>query len=281
MAIRILKPNNAARRAISVIDRSAVVTVAKPHKSLVMGQMRSSGRNSRGVITAQHRGGGAKQTWRIVDLRQIKLGIPATVEAIEYDPNRSAYLARIVYMDGLRSYILAPHNLKVADKVVTNINTKIKVGNRLALKNIPTGIPIHNIELQSGKGGQIVRSAGSSAMILGFDKGYAQVKLPSGETHLIPEMCFASIGVVSNPDHSNIRIGSAGRMRHLGRRPIVRGKAKNPVDHPHGGGEGNSPIGLKHPKTPTGKPTKGYKTRTKKKASSRYIIKPRSKKRKK
>ena len=280
MPIKILKPNNAGRRGISVVDRTGVVTTAKPYKPLVAGQARRSGRNSRGVITVQHRGGGAKQAWRTVDLRQVKLGIPAAVEAIEYDPNRSAYLARIVYMDGTWSYILAPHNLKVADKIVTNVNTKIKLGNRLILKNIPTGIPIYNIELQPGRGGQIVRSAGNSAMILGFDKGHAQIKLPSGEVRLVPEICFASVGTLSNPDHSNVRIGKAGRMRHMGRRPTVRGKAKNPVDHPHGGGEGNSPIGLKHPKTPTGKPTKGYKTRKKNK-SIRHIIKPRNKKRRK
>lgn len=280
MPIKILKPNNAGRRGISVIDRSGIVTMQKSLKALTQGKMRPSGRNARGVITARHRGGGAKQNWRIIDLKQIKLGISATVNSIEYDPNRSAYIALVVYSDGTKSYILAPDNLKVGDKIVSNINTKIKLGNRLMLKNIPTGISVYNLELQPGRGGQIVRTAGSSAMILGFDKGFAQIKLPSGEVRLIPETCFASIGRVSNPDYNNVRIGKAGRMRHLGRRPKVRGKAMNPVDHPHGGGEGNSPIGLKHPKTPTGKPTKGYKTRSRTKGN-RHIIKARTRKRKK
>ena len=280
MPIKILKPNNAGRRGISVVDRSGVVTTQKPLKALTHGKLRLSGRNARGVITARHRGGGAKQNWRTIDLKQTKLGIPALVSSIEYDPNRSAYIALVVYSDGTKSYILAPDSLKVGDKIVSNVNTKIKLGNRLILKNIPTGIAIYNIELQPGRGGQIVRTAGSSAMILGFDKGFAQIKLPSGEVRLIPESCSASIGRVSNPDYGNIRIGKAGRMRHMGHRPKVRGKAMNPVDHPHGGGEGNSPIGLKHPKTPTGKPTKGYKTRSRTK-SNNYIIKPRTIKRKK
>ncbi len=280
MPVKILKPNNAGRRGMSVVNHAAKLTPGHhPLKSLTSGCKRSSGRNARGVITAQHRGGGVKQLWREVDLRQLKFGIPGSVQAIAYDPNRSAYLAQVTYLDGTKVYLLAPDALKVGDKIVCNMNTKIKIGNRLILKNIPTGIPIYNIELQPGRGGQIVRSAGSSAMILGFDKGYAQIKLPSGEVHLVPEVCFASIGTVSNPDHGNVRIGKAGRMRLMGWRPRVRGKAKNPVDHPHGGGEGNSPIGLKHPKTPTGKPTKGFKTRRKTK-SSKYIIKPRSKKRK-
>lgn len=280
MPVKILKPNNAGRRGISVIRRVGLISTDRPLKGLTKGKWRSSCRNSRGVITVQGRGGGVKQLWRTVDLKQNKLGIPAIVQAIEYDPNRSAYIALVTYSDGTKNYILAPNGMQVGDKIVCNISTKIKVGNRLNLKNIPTGVAVYNIELQPGRGGQIVRSAGSSAIILGFDKSQAQVKLPSGEIRAIPETCFASIGTLSNSDHNNIRIGKAGRKRLMGRRPTVRGKAKNPVDHPHGGGEGNSPIGLKHPKTPTGKPTKGYKTRKKKK-SSRHIIKPRTKKRKK
>jgi len=280
MPVKVLKRNNAGRRGMSVINRTGLVTVKQPLKGLTKGIIRSSGRNARGVITVQSRGGGAKKLWRVVDLKQIKLGIPAMVQTIEYDPNRSAYIALVVYSDGTKTYILAPDNMKVGDKIVCNTNTKIKIGNRLMLKNIPTGIHIYNIELQPGRGGQIVRSAGSNALILGFDKSQAQVKLPSGEIRTIPEICFASIGTVSNSDHNNIKIGKAGRMRWLGRRPNVRGKAKNPVDHPHGGGEGNTSIGLKHPKTPTGKPTLGYKTRKRRKGS-KYIIKPRSKKRKK
>jgi len=280
MVVKLLKPTSAGRRKMSVIAWGPMLTKDGPVvKGLLRGIKRHSGRNNRGVITVRCRGGGAKHKLRLVDLRQTKLGIPATVKAIEYDPNRSAYIALIYFLDGEKSYILAPADLKVGDKVVYNENTKIKVGNRLALKNIPTGIAIHNIELQPGKGGQMVRSAGSFAMLTGFDRGYAQVKMPSGEIRIVPENAYASIGAVSNPDHSNVRIGKAGRKRLMGRRPHVRGKAKNPVDHPHGGGEGNSPIGLKHPKTPWGKPTKGYKTRKRNK-SSRYIIKPRTKKRK-
>lgn len=278
MPIKILKSNNAGRRSgISVADRSKITTASKPLKSLTKGNKRNSGRNSRGVITIQGRGGGSKKSWRGIDLKQLKFGIPATIKTIEYDPNRSAYIALISYLDGAKTYILAPAGMQIGDKVVTNLNTKIKPGNRLLLKNIPAGITIHNIELQPGRGGQIVRSAGVSATILGFDKGHAQIKLPSGEIRLVPENCFASIGVLSNHDHSNIRVGKAGRKRLMGRRPRVRGKAKNPVDHPHGGGEGNTSIGLKHPKTPTGKPTLGFKTRKKNK-SNKHIIKPRTKK---
>lgn len=276
MVVKIFKPTTPGRRGMSTVVHSAVVTAKKPLKSLVRGVKRGSGRNSRGVITIRARGGGAKQRMRMVDLRQTKLGIPGTVKSIEYDPRRSVYIALISFLDGEKSYILAPADIKVGDKVVYNENTKIKPGNRLALKNIPAGIPIHNIELQPKGGGQLVRSAGNSAIIASFDKGYAQIKLPSGEVRLIPENAFASIGVLSNPDHANITLGKAGRSRLRGRRPKVRGKAKNPVDHPHGGGEGGCPIGLKHPKTPWGKPTKGYKTRKKRK-SNKYIVKRRGK----
>jgi len=278
MTVKVYKPNTAGRRNMSMVIRKHVLTAKKPLKSLVKGKKRSSGRNSRGVITIRARGGGAKHNLRLVDLKQQKLGIPATVLSIEYDPNRTTFIALISFLDGAKSYILAPADLKVGDKVVFNEKTKIKTGNRLLLKNIPAGVPIHNIELQPGKGGQIVRSAGSSASVTSFDKGYAQIKLPSGEIRLIPENVFASIGSLSNSDYANIIIGKAGRHRLMGKRPKVRGKAKNPVDHPHGGGEGGAPIGLKHPKTPWGKPTKGYKTRKKSKSNS-HIIKPRGKKR--
>jgi len=280
MAVKMVKPITAGRRNMSQVIRTGVLTETKPLKSLTWGMKRRSGRNSRGVITAQHRGGGAKRRMRLVDLKQTKLGIPGLVKSIEYDPGRSVYIALISFLDGEKNYILAPVDLKVGDRVVYNVNTKIKTGNRLMLKNIPSGAWIHSIEMQPGRGGQLVRSAGGAATLLGFDKGYAQVRLPSGEVRLIPEICFASIGTLSNPDHNNVKIGMAGRKRHMGRRPIVRGKAKNPVDHPHGGGEGGSPIGLKHPKTPTGKPTKGYKTRKKRKPHW-YVIKPRTKKRRK
>ena len=280
MAVKKLKPITAGRRNMTQIVRTGVLTEVSPLKALTRGGKRSSGRNSRGVITAQHRGGGAKRRMRFVDLKQTRLGIPGTIKSIEYDPGRSSYIALVSFIDGEKTYILAPVDIKVGDRVVYNVSTKIKVGNRLMLKNIPTGTPIHNVELQPGRGGQLARSAGGSATIIGFDKGNAQVRIPSGEVRLIPEICFASIGALSNPDHNNVKIGMAGRKRHMGRRPIVRGKAKNPVDHPHGGGEGGSPIGLKHPKTPTGKPTKGYKTRKKRKPNW-YIIKPRTKKRRK
>ena len=280
MTVKKLKPITAGRRNMTQIIRKGVLTETKPLKALTHGGKRSSGRNSRGVITAQHRGGGAKRRQRYVDLKQTRLGVPGLIKSIEYDPGRSAYIALVNFVDGEKTYILAPVDIKVNDRIVYNVNTKIKVGNRLMLKNIPTGTPIHNVELQPGRGGQLARSAGGSASIIGFDKGNAQVRIPSGEVRLIPETCFASIGVLSNPDHNNVSIGKAGRKRLMGRRPIVRGKAKNPVDHPHGGGEGGSPIGLKHPKTPTGKPTKGYKTRKKRKPNW-YIIKPRTKKRRK
>lgn len=280
MAVKVFKPTTPGRRGMSQVVRTGVLTKVDPLKSLVWGVKRRSGRNSRGVITVQHRGGGAKRRMRFVDLKQTKRGISGLVRSIEYDPGRSAYIALISFLDGEKSYILAPDGMKVGDKIVYNVSTKIKTGNRLMLKNIPAGTPIHNLELQPGRGGQLARSAGGVATLMGFDQGYAQVRLASGEVRLVPEVCFASIGALSNPDHSHVRIGKAGRKRLMGRRPIVRGKAKNPVDHPHGGGEGGSPIGLKHPKTPTGKPTKGYKTRKKNKPHW-YVIKPRTKKRRK
>jgi len=280
MPVRILKPTTSGQRGMSRIVRRAVITSQVPLKSLIKGHKRSSGRNSRGVITIRARGGsGVKQKIRLVDLKQLKFGIPGIVKSIEYDPGRTAYIALVSFLDGQKVYMLAPVGLSVGDKVVYNDKTKIKLGNRLMLKHIPAGTPIHNVELQPKKGGQLARSAGNRATITSFTKGYAQVKLPSGEIRLISKDAFASIGALSNPDHANIVLGKAGRSRLMGRRPRVRGKAKNPVDHPHGGGEGGCPIGLKHPKTPWGKPTKGYKTRKKSK-SNKYIIKPRSRKRK-
>jgi len=280
MNIRLIKPTTPGRRGMKVADRRQTVTSQRPHKSLVRGMKRNSGRNNRGVITIRARGGGAKQLLRKVDFKQRKLGIPGVVKTIEYDPKRTALIAHIVFTDGECSYILAPQNLSVGDKIIYNEITKIKTGNRLMLKNIPAGIIIHNIELTPGKGGQIVRSAGASATLMGIEGGYAQLKLPSGEVRKVLETAFASIGTVSNSEHMNIKIGKAGRHRWMGRRPRVRGKAKNPVDHPHGGGEGGSPIGLKHPKTPTGKPALGYKTRDRKKHSSKLIVKARNRKRK-
>ncbi|MFH0905654.1 MAG: 50S ribosomal protein L2 [bacterium] len=281
MSIRMIKPTTSGQRGMRVIAYREVLTAGTtPRKSLVKGFKRSSGRNHRGVITIQHRGGGAKQNIRLVDMYQQKMGIPAIVESIEYDPGRTAFLALVLFADGHRSYILAPEHLGVGDKIIYNPTTKIKPGNRLQLNNIPAGMLVHNIELVPGHGGQIVRSAGASATVMGFDSGYALLRMPSGEVRRVPEAGYASIGVVSNSEHMNIKIGKAGRTRWMGRRPQVRGKAKNPVDHPHGGGEGGSSIGLKHPKTRTGKPALGYKTRNKTKKSSKLIVKPRTKKRK-
>lgn len=256
-----------------------VLTSKQPVKALSRGYKRAGGRNSRGVITSRHRGSGARQKLRAVDFKQSKFGVPGVVRSIEYDPKRTAFIAHVVFSDGGQSYILAPEGLKTGDKIIYGESTKIKLGNRLKLKNIPAGVTVHNIEMTPGCGGQIVRAAGSGATLMSLDEGYALIKMPSGEVRKIPEAAYASVGSVSNPEHIGIKIGKAGRSRHMGRRPRVRGKAKNPVDHPHGGGEGGSPIGLKHPKTPAGKPTRGYKTRRKKKASSRLIVKPRGKKR--
>lgn len=275
MTVRHLKPVTPGQRGMRVMVYRDVITAKTAVKRLIKGKKRGSGRNNRGVITIQHRGGGAKQKVRAVDTRQTKQGIPATVRDIAYDPKRTAFIAHIIFQDGEQSYILAPVGLKQGDKVIYNPVTKVKLGNRMQLKAMPAGVTIHNLELVPGRGGQIVRSAGSSATLMGLDGGWAIVKLPSGEVRRIPEIAYASIGALSNPEHMNIKIGKAGRKRLMGRRPSVRGKAKNPVDHPHGGGEGGASIGMKHPKTPTGKPALGYKTRNRKKSSSRLIVKPR------
>jgi len=249
----------------------------KPLKKLVKGKRRTGGRNSYGRITTRHRGGGAKRKLRTIDLGQTKLAVAGVVETIEYDPNRTAFLALVKYADGDRRYILAPDGLGMGDSVSTDTQTELKPGNRMQLKYIPAGIAIYNIEMTPGKGGQIVRSAGSSAQVLSFEAGFAYIRLPSSEIRRIPEEAYASIGVVSNAERSSLNIGKAGRNRHRGRRPHVRGSAMNPVDHPHGGGEGRSPIGMKHPKTPWGKPALGVKTRLKKKRSTKYIVRRRQK----
>ena len=234
-----------------------------------------AGRNVQGRITVRHRGGGAKRKYRIIDFKRNKDDIPAKVAAIEYDPNRSANIALLHYADGEKRYIICPNGLKVGDTVVSGPNSDIKVGNALPLKNIPMGTVIHNIELQPGKGGQLVRSAGNSAQLMAKEGKYAQVRLPSGEVRQVRAECRATIGQVGNVDHENITIGKAGRKRHMGIRPTVRGSVMNPVDHPHGGGEGRAPIGRPSPVTPWGKPTLGYKTRKKNKESDKYIIKRR------
>ncbi len=274
MAVKKFKPTSPARRFMTVsINENAVKK--KPEKSLLRPKKKTGGRNSYGRITVRHRGGGAKQKYRIIDFKRDKEGIPAKVASIEYDPNRSAYIALLYYVDGEKRYILAPLDLKVGDMVEAGTNADIKPGNALRLSDIPLGTQIHNIELKPGKGGQLVRAAGSSAQLMAKEGKYAQVRLPSGEVRYIGMDCKASIGQLSNFENENINIGKAGRKRWMGIRPTVRGVVMNPVDHPHGGGEGKSPIGKPGPVTPWGKPTLGYKTRKKRKQSDRFIVKKR------
>jgi large subunit ribosomal protein L2 len=260
----------------------STLTKKEPEKRLVVGKQRVSGRDGKGRVSVRHRGGGHKRLYRLIDFRQNrKLGIPARVLALEYDPNRSARIALLQYADGEKSYVLAPEGLRPGDQIVAAERTKVKIGNRMQLQHIPVGFKIFNIEMQIGRGGQIVRSAGTSATLIGFDGDYALVELPSTEVRKIRRECFATIGTLSNPEHNLVSIGKAGRMRWLGKKPEVLGKSMNPVDHPHGGGEGHSPIGLKAPKTPWGKKALGVKTRTLHKASDRLIVRRRLKKRKK
>jgi large subunit ribosomal protein L2 len=274
MAIKSYKPTSPGRRH-QTCSTFEEITTSKPEKSLIVTLKKSGGRNSYGRITARHIGGGHKQKYRIIDFRRDKLDIPATVASIEYDPNRSARIALLNYVDGEKRYILAPLNLKVGDKVITSADADIKPGNTLPIKAIPLGTIIHNIELKIGKGGQMARSAGTFAQLMNKEGAYAQVKLPSGEVRMVLQGCMATIGQVGNLDYEKISLGKAGRTRWLGRRPTVRGVAMNPVDHPHGGGEGRT-SGGRHPVTPWGIPTKGYKTRTNKR-STRFIIKKRTK----
>jgi large subunit ribosomal protein L2 len=252
MAVRKYKPTSPGRRSMSV-STFEEITKTTPEKSLIEPIKRKAGRNAHGRITVRHRGGGAKRFYRIVDFKRNKLGIPARVAAIEYDPNRTARIALLFYVDGEKRYMLAPLGLKVGDEVIAGPDAPIRVGNALPLRNIPTGTQIHNIELRSGKGGQLVRSAGTAAQLMAKSGDYAQVRMPSGEVRRIHLECMATLGQVGNVDHENIEIGKAGRSRHMGRRPTVRGSVMNPVDHPHGGGEGKAPIGGQ-PKTPWGKP---------------------------
>lgn len=254
------------------------ITASKPEKSLTVTLKKHSGRNSRGKITVRHRGGGTRNKYRIIDFKRNKDGIPGNVKTIEYDPNRSANIALIVYADGEKRYILAPEGLKVGNVIYSGSDADIQVGNALPIANIPVGTLIHNIELKPGKGGQLARSAGNGAQLMAKEGKYAQVRLPSGEVRKVLMNCRATIGEVGNEDHGNIQIGKAGRKRHMGIRPTVRGSVMNPNDHPHGGGEGRTPIGRKSPVTPWGKPTLGYKTRKKNKASNQYIVKKRNEK---
>lgn len=270
MAIKIYKPTSAGRRnmAVSVFDD---ITRTEPERSLVAPLKSKGGRNNRGVVTVRHRGGGHKRQYRIIDFRRDKVGVPGKVETIEYDPNRSARIALVVYRDGERRYMLAPIGLKPGDTVVSSPDAEIRPGNAMPIRVIPLGTTIHNIEIYPGRGGQLVRSAGNAAQLLAKEGSMAQVRLPSGEVRYIDVNCLATIGQVSNPDHANVTLGKAGRQRWMGKRPSVRGIAMDPSSHPHGGGEGRSPIGMKSPKTPWGKPALGKKTR-RNKQTNKYIV---------
>ena len=273
MAVKRYKPTSAARRFMTVPNYKEQLSGDKAERSLLEDQRKSGGRNNAGRITVRHIGGGNKRKYRVIDFKRNKDGIPATVKSIQYDPNRSANIALLVYADGEKRYVLAPVGLNVGDKVTSGAGSDIKVGNALALKDIPVGTMVHNIEMKPGRGAQVARAAGISAQIMACENGYATIKMPSGEMRLIPAECRATIGQVGNVEHEIIRIGKAGKTRHLGTRPTVRGSVMNPNDHPHGGGEGKSPVGHAGPETPWGKPALGYKTRKKKNPTSKFILK--------
>ncbi len=277
MAVKKYKPTSPGRRHMSG-HTFEEITKSTPEPSLLVTKRKRAGRNNQGRITVRHRGGGERRHIRKVDFKRKKHGIPATVAAIEYDPNRSARLALLHFSDGEKRYIIAPLGLYVGDKVLSGPDAEVRPGNCLPLGSIPLGTTIHNIELKEGRGGQMVRAAGTSAQILGKEGAYAAIRLPSGEVRRVRQTCYATIGEVGNPDHSNIKLGKAGRKRHMGIRPTVRGSAMSPRDHPHGGGEGRSPIGLPGPKSPWGKPTLGKRTR-RNKSTEKYIIRHRSKRR--
>lgn len=275
MAIKKYKPTTAGRRGMTVTDYTGMSKVA-PEKSLLEPQKKHSGRNNTGKITVRHHGGGNRQKFRVIDLKRDKLDMTAQVLTLEYDPNRSAHIALVKYEDGEKRYIVAPHGLSVGDTIVAGAGADIKVGNALPMVNIPVGTFIHNIEMYPGKGAQLARAAGVQAQLMAKENGYALVRLPSGELRKVPQQCIATIGQVSNIDHENVNIGKAGRTRHLGIRPTVRGSVMNPCDHPHGGGEGKSPVGRPGPVTPWGKPALGYKTRSKHNSSDKFIVKRRN-----
>ncbi len=275
MAIKTFNPTTPSRRNMSVLDYSGLSKV-KPERSLLETLKKNAGRNSYGRITVRHRGGGNKRKYRIIDFKRNKVDMPATVMTLEYDPNRSANIALVQYEDGVKAYIIAPHSLKVGDVVISSNTADIKPGNCLPIEYIPVGTIIHNVELYPGKGAQLVRSAGGSAQLMAKEGGKAQVRLPSGEVRYIRTECRAVIGQVSNLDHENVQIGKAGRTRHMGIRPTVRGSVMNPCDHPHGGGEGKSPIGRSGPVTPWGKPALGYKTRKKNHRTDKQIVRRRN-----
>ena len=276
MAIKTFKPTTNARRGMTTLDYSELSKVA-PEKSLVVTLKKNGGRNNQGRITVRHQGGGAKRKYRIIDFKRVKDGVVGTISTIEYDPNRSSNIALVTYADGEKAYIIAPKGLKIGDKIESGEKADIKVGNALPLINIPEGTMVHNVELQPGKGAQLARSAGTSVQILGFEGKYALLRLTSGEVRKVLSTCRAVIGEVGNEDHELVNYGKAGRKRHMGIRPTVRGSVMNPNDHPHGGGEGRAPVGHKGPLTPWGKPALGYKTRKGKKQSDSLIVRRRNK----
>ena len=277
MAIKSYKPMTNGTRGMTKLDYSEEITKTTPEKSLVVTLKNKGGRNNQGKITVRHRGGGAKRKYRIIDFKRDKDGVVGTVSSIEYDPNRSANIALIKYADGEKRYIIAPKGIKAGDKIESGANADIKVGNALPLENIPEGTVVHNVELKAGKGGELARSAGSSVQILGREGKYTLIRLTSGEVRKVLSTCRATIGEVGNADHELVNLGKAGRKRHMGIKPTVRGSVMNPNDHPHGGGEGRAPIGRKGPVTPWGKPALGYKTRKNKKASDKLIVRRRKK----
>ena len=278
MALKTFKPTTPSQRQLVLVDRSHLWK-GKPVKSLTEGLSKSGGRNNTGRVSVWHRGGGHKRTYRLVDFKRTKFGVPGTVERLEYDPNRTAFIALIKYADGELAYILAPQRLAAGDTVVAGEKADVKPGNAMPLANMPIGTIVHNVEMKPGKGGQIARAAGAYVQLVGRDAGYAIVRLNSGETRMVPSACMATVGAVSNPDNSNVSLSKAGRSRWMGRKPTVRGVAMNPVDHPHGGGEGRT-SGGRHPVTPWGKSTKGKRTRSNK-ASSKFILRSRHQKKKK
>ena len=275
MSIKFYKPTGNGRRNMSVTDYSELSNVA-PERSLLVSLKKNSGRNSYGRITVRHRGGGQRRKYRIIDFKRDEFDIPATVASVEYDPNRSAFIALLQYEDVEKRYILQPAGLKVGDVVVSGKDADIKAGNALPLSSIPVGTIVHNVELYPGRGGQLARAAGNSAQLMAKEGVYALLRLPSGELRNVPASCMATIGQVGNLDHENVKVGKAGRKRHMGWRPTVRGSVMNPCDHPHGGGEGKSPVGRPGPVTPWGKPALGYKTRRTKKSSDKLIVKRRN-----
>lgn len=276
MGTKLIKPTTPGQRGMSKQDY-AEITTDKPYKPLLTTMANNSGRNNAGRITIRHKGGRHKRAYRIIDFKRSKLNIPAVVETIEYDPNRNVRIALLKYADGERRYILRPEGLKVGATVMSGPESEIALGNAMPLKNIPLGTEVHNIELIPGKGGQMVRSAGCGAQLVAKENGYATLKLPSGEMRMVLDRCYATLGVLGNADYKNLNLGKAGRKRHMGIRPTVRGSVMNPVDHPHGGGEGRAPIGRSSPVTPWGKPTMGRKTRSRKNPSSKYIVRRRNK----